>query len=151
MYFNLDFTKFDPNEVTGGLASGHGNNIKFKRGDRRHSCGGNPYPCRTWFCLLASCSCRLQTGGGNNKDRWSDLKQLLKAVGFSHIFVGAICSRDSQQHIFQSNDNVHYHFPDDGETPVEHLASAPLHSHELLPLQRYKSQKTLQNVYCWLF
>jgi len=37
---------------------------------------------------------------------------------------------------------------DDGETPVEHLASAPLHSHELLPLQRYKSQKTLQNVYC---
>jgi len=30
---------------------------------------------------------------------------------------------------------------DDGETPVEHLASAPLHSHELLPLQRYKKAR----------
>merc|ERR1711934_859739 len=31
---------------------------------------------------------------------------------------------------------------DDGETPVEHLASAPLHSHELLPLQ---SDKLMSN------
>ena len=30
-------------------------------------------------------------------------------------------------------------FPDGGESPIEHIASAPLHSHELLPLQRFKS------------
>jgi len=41
---------------------------------------------------------------------------------------------------------------DDGETPVEHLASAPLHSHELLPLQRCtRTQKTLQKSCCLLF
>ena len=44
-----------------------------------------------------------------------------------------------------------WYLTDDGETPVEHLASAPLHSHELLPLQRCtRTQKTLQKSCCLL-
>ena len=43
-------------------------------GDRWDGRCGNRHPRRDWIRLLASCSCRLQTDGGNNQDRWNDLK-----------------------------------------------------------------------------